>query len=58
LVEKNDSISFNPDALIKGIEIFWQPKKKYGTTIKKKTAFKNKVAVLQEDLQEEFHWNQ
>jgi pyruvate,water dikinase len=36
LVEEGiDSISFNPDALIKGIENIWQPKKKYGTTIKK-----------------------
>jgi hypothetical protein len=32
LVEEGiDSISFNPDALIKGLKIFWQPKKiRYG----------------------------
>jgi short-subunit dehydrogenase len=50
LVEEGiDSISFNPMPLSKELKIFWQPKKKYGTTIKKKimeTAFKNKVAII------------
>jgi hypothetical protein len=51
LVEEGiDSISFNPMPLSKELKIFWQPKKKYGTTIKKnkimETAFKNKVAII------------
>jgi pyruvate,water dikinase len=37
LVEEGiDSISFNPDVLIKGLKIFWQPKKKIRYGYKKK----------------------
>jgi pyruvate,water dikinase len=41
LVEEGiDSISFNPDALIKGIENILATEKKYGTTIKKTKLWK------------------